>query len=113
MPLVRMASQLHYGELLQGGVRIFEYDHTMMHNKNAVIDGIFSTVGSVNFDPRSLLENAEDSLSFYDRDFAAKMEESFAADEKNCHEVTYQTWKKRGLHRRVAELFSGFFQPLF
>jgi cardiolipin synthase len=113
MPLVRMASQLHYGELLTGGVRIFEYNKTMMHNKDAVIDGIFSTVGSINFDPRSLLENAEDSLSFYDRGFAARMEESFAADEKNCREVTYATWKKRGLHRRLAELISGFFQPLY
>jgi hypothetical protein len=37
----------------------------------------------------------------------------FAADEKDCREVTYQTWKKRGLHRRVTELFSGFFQPLY
>jgi cardiolipin synthase len=113
MPLVRMASQLHYGELLTGGVRIFEYNRTMMHNKDAVIDGIFSTVGSINFDARSLLENAEDSLSFYDRDFAARMEAMFAADEKDCREVTYQTWKKRGLHRRVTELFSGFFQPLY
>jgi cardiolipin synthase len=113
MPLVRMASQLHYGELLQGGVRIFEYNRTMMHNKDAVIDGIFSTVGSINFDPRSLLENAEDSLSFYDRGFAARMEDSFAVDEKDCTEVTYQTWRKRGVHRRVAELFSGFLQPLY
>ncbi len=66
MPLVRMASRRHYGELLQGGVHILEYNHTMMHNKNAVVDGLFSTVGSINFDARSLLENNEDSLSFYD-----------------------------------------------
>jgi cardiolipin synthase len=113
MPLVRMASQLHYGELLAGGVRIFEYNKTMMHNKDAIIDGIFSTVGSINFDPRSLLENAEDSLSFYDREFAARMEAVFTADEASCREVTYATWKKRGLHRRLAELVSGFFQPLY
>jgi cardiolipin synthase len=113
MPILRMASRLHYGELLSGGVRIFEYERTMMHNKDAVVDGIFSTVGSINFDPRSLLENAEDSLSFYDRGFAARMEASFAADEKDCHEVTYQGWQRRGLKQRVAELFSGFFQPLY
>jgi cardiolipin synthase len=113
MPLVRMASQSSYGDLLQGGVRIFEYSKTMMHNKDAVVDGIFATIGSINVDQRSLRENAEESLSFYDRGFAAELEATFAADEKNCHEITYQSWRKRGLHQRLAELISGFFQPLY
>lgn len=113
MPLVRMASQLHYGELLAGDVKILEYERTMMHNKDAVIDGIFSIIGSINFDPRSLLENAEDSLSFYDREFGSRLEASFAADEKDCHVVTYENWKRRGFRRRLAEMFSGFFQPLY
>ena len=113
MPLVRMASRLHYGELLQAGVRIFEYNRTMMHNKDAVIDGIFSTIGSINFDARSLLQNAEESLAFYDRDFAARLEATFAADEKKCREVTYASWKQRGVQQRLAELVSGLFQPLY
>jgi cardiolipin synthase len=113
MPLVRMASRRQYGELLQAGVRILEYNRTMMHNKNAVVDGIFSTVGSINFDSRSLLENNEDSLSFYDRDFGARMEATFAEDEKNCREVTYASWRRRGLEQRLAEMVSIFFQPLF
>jgi len=113
MPLVRMASRLHYGELLTGGVRIFEYNRTMMHSKDAVIDGIFSTIGSINFDNRSLRENEEESLAFYDRDFAARLEATFAADEKDCREVTYESWKRRGAEQRLAELFSAFFQPLY
>jgi cardiolipin synthase len=113
MPLVRMASRRHYGELLQGGVHILEYTRTMMHNKNAVVDGLFSTVGSINFDARSLLENNEDSLSFYDRDFGARMEATFAADEKYCREITYASWKRRGPEQRVAELLSSFLQPLY
>jgi len=113
MPLVRMASRLHYGELLTGGVRIFEYNRTMMHNKDAVIDGLFSTIGSINFDQRSLRENAEESLSFYDRDFAARLEATFAEDEKSCREVTYKSWRRRGLEQRLDELISGFFQPLY
>ncbi|HSS77169.1 MAG TPA: phospholipase D-like domain-containing protein [Thermoanaerobaculia bacterium] len=113
MPLVRMASRLHYGDLLKGGVHILEYNRTMMHNKNAVVDGIFSTVGSINFDARSLLENNEDSLSFYDRDFGAKMEATFAEDAKHCREVTWTSWKQRGLEQRLAELVSIFFKPLF
>jgi cardiolipin synthase len=113
MPLVRMASRRHYGELLTGGVHILEYNRTMMHNKDAVIDGIFSTIGSINFDQRSLRENAEESLSFYDRDFAARLEATFANDEKSCREVTYRNWKKRGPEQRLVELVSGFFQPLY
>jgi cardiolipin synthase len=113
MPLVRMASRRHYGELLTGGVHILEYNRTMMHNKDAVIDGIFSTIGSINFDQRSLRENAEESLSFYDRDFAARLEATFANDEKSCREVTYRSWKKRGVEQRLVELVSGLFQPLY
>jgi cardiolipin synthase len=113
MPLVRMASRRHYGELLKAGVHILEYGRTMMHQKDAVIDGLFSTVGSINFDGRSLRANEEDSLAFYDHEFAARMEASFAEDEKYCHEVTYERWRKRGLEQRLAELVSVFFQPLY
>ena len=112
-PVVRMASRLHYGELLTAGVRILEYNRTMMHNKNAVIDGLFSTVGSINFDARSVSQNAEDSFAFYDRDFAARMEATFAEDEKHCREVTYQSWKKRGLEQRLAEVVSSLFEPIY
>jgi cardiolipin synthase len=113
MPLLRMASRVHYGELLTAGVKIFEYNRTMMHNKDAVFDGMFSTIGSINFDARSLLENAEDSLSFYDREFSARLEAVFAEDEKACRQVTYDAWKKRGPEQRLVEAFSVLFQPLY
>ncbi|HEY3569824.1 MAG TPA: cardiolipin synthase [Thermoanaerobaculia bacterium] len=113
MPLVRMASRWHYGELLQAGVHILEYNRTMMHQKNAVIDGLFSTVGSINFDGRSLRANEEDSIAFYDRGFAAEMEATFADDEKHCREITFRNWKKRGVEQRLAEMVSVFFQPLY
>lgn len=112
-PVVRMASRLHYGELLTAGVRIFEYNRTMMHNKNAVIDGVFSTIGSINFDARSRYENAEASLAFYDRGLGERMEAVFAEDAKHCREITYESWKKRGLEQRLAELVSGAFKPLY
>ena len=112
-PVVRMASRLHYGELLNAGVRIFEYNRTMMHNKDSVVDGIFSIIGSINFDARSMYENAEGSFAFYDRDFGAKMEAVFAEDEKHCREITYESWKRRGLEQRLAELISGAFKPLY
>jgi cardiolipin synthase A/B len=112
-PLVRTASRRQYGELLQAGVRIFEYSRTMMHNKDFVIDGIFSTIGSINFDARSIHENAEDSLAFYDREFGARMEAVFAADERDSREITYESWKRRSLEQRLAEIVSSFFEPLY
>jgi len=112
-PLVRMASRLHYGELLTAGVRIFEYNRTMMHNKDSVIDGIFSTVGSINFDARSMFENNEETFAFYDRGFGARLEAVFAEDEKHCREITYESWKRRGIEQRLAEILSGAFKPLY
>jgi len=59
VPMVRMASRNHYGPLLKGGVKIYEYQPTMLHTKAMVVDGIFSTIGSINFDERSMSKNAE------------------------------------------------------
>jgi cardiolipin synthase len=113
IPVIRSASQKHYGDLLRGGVKIFEYQSTMMHNKTMVVDGIFSVVGSINLDSRSMGKNAEDSLNFYDASFAAKMEASFQEDLARCRPITLESWSKRGFHRRLAEDFSGLFSPLF
>jgi cardiolipin synthase len=113
LPMVRFASWHHYGELLAAGVRIFEYRKTMMHNKTMVVDGLYSTIGSINFDTRSMNRNAEESLAFYDRGFAQKMEAMFADDKQNCEEITYRAWKKRGLAQRLAELVFWVFEPYY
>ena len=113
IPLIRSASWLHYGDLLESGVRIYEYTPTMFHNKTVVVDGIFSTIGSINFDARSMSKNAEESLAFYDRGFAAKLEAMFQEDKKRCREVTYASWKKRGFGRRATEIFSWLWEPLY
>lgn len=113
IPLVRMASRRWYGELLSGGVKIYEYVDTMAHQKTVVVDGLFATVGSINFDARSMRDNAEESLVFYDRGFAATLEASFQEDLKHCHELTYEIWRHRGLRAMIAERLSAFFQPLY
>ena len=113
IPPVRMASRANFGELLQGGVRIFEYQPTMIHSKTLVVDSIFSTIGSINFDALSFSKNAEESVSFYDRDFAASMEAMFQRDMKSCQEITYEAWKHRGASARFYETFSRWFKPLF
>src|SRR5207253_5828572 len=90
LPMVRFASWLHYGEMLDGGVKIYEYRRTMIHNKTMVVDGLFSTIGSINFDTRSMNRNAEESLAFLDGPFGQKVDEMFEEDLKNCDEITMQ-----------------------
>src|SRR5258708_39354037 len=97
IPVVRMASRLHYGDLLEGGVKIYEYTDTMLHNKTAIVDGIFSTVGSINFDPRTKRLNAGDRLAIYDRAFAERKEAIFDAALPHCQHATYEPRKKRRL----------------
>jgi cardiolipin synthase len=113
VPMVRMASRHHYGPLLNGGVRIYEYQPTMLHTKAMVVDGMFATIGSINFDERSMSKNAEESLSFYDRTFADAIEAMFQRDLKRCHEVTYDAWKHRGSTARFAETFSWIWEPYY
>jgi cardiolipin synthase len=113
IPPVRSASRLHYGGMLSEGVRIFEYAPTMMHSKTMVVDGLYSTIGTINFDSRSMLKNAEVSLAFYDPAFAAQLEAMFKDDLRKCHEISYAEWSDRGLRRRISELFSWIFEPYY
>jgi cardiolipin synthase len=113
LPMVRQASWLHYGDMLKGGVKIYEYRDTMMHNKTMVVDGVFSTIGSINFDTRSKNANAEESLVFYDREVAAKLEEMFAVDLKRCDEITEHAFKHRGFAKRMAEVLSYIWEPYY
>lgn len=113
IPLVRMASRHDFGELLEGGVKLYEYQPTMIHSKALVVDGVFSTIGSINFDARSMSKNAEGSVSFYDRDFAGSVEAMFERDLALSREVTYDAWKRRGASARFAEAFSRMFKPLY
>ncbi len=109
VPIVRMASRFHYGELLDGGVKIYEYRPTMMHNKVMVVDGIWSTIGSINFVNRSMKKNAEANVAIYDRAFAEVVEKTIEADLAKSEEFTKERWKKRGLLARVGEAFFWLF----
>jgi cardiolipin synthase A/B len=113
LPVLRQASRFHYGELLQGGVKIFEYVPTMIHNKTLVVDDMFATIGSINFDARSMQMNAEESLSFWDRGFGQQMEAMFQNDKLRCHEVTYESWHRRGPGKRATEMVSWIWEPFY
>ena len=102
---VRLASKAHWGELLLGGVEIYEYQPTMMHNKLLIVDGELTSVGSTNFDVRSFQLNDEASLNVYDTAFAARMTAVFDADLKSTVLYTYEMWKDRPLRVKMAEKF--------
>ena len=113
VPPIRPASRRHFGDLLQGGVRIHEYQPAMLHSKTLVVDGLFASIGSINLDGRSMSKNAEVSLNFYDRQVSRSFEAMFEKDLERCREITYDAWKHRGLGARLAEFFSGPFKPLY
>jgi cardiolipin synthase len=113
VPMVRLASRYRYGSMLKGGVKIYEYQPTMLHDKTVVVDGLFSTIGSINFDERSMSTNAEESLSFYDRALADMMEAMFQRNLERCHEVTYEAWLNRGSTARLNESVSWLWKPLY
>ena len=94
----------HFDELLEAGVRIFEYDERYInHSKTATVDGIWSTVGSANLDSLSLFGLHEINLEVYSERFAEGMERMFEMDEGVSEEVTLEKWRNRPLHTRLIE----------
>ena len=94
--LVRAASKRHWPELLNAGIKIYEYEPTMVHVKLIVVDDSFASVGSGNFDNRSIRLNDEANLDVLDRQFAAEQTRFFEMDKRQSHEVTLE--ELRGLH---------------
>ena len=95
VPATKAAGRSSFGPLLEGGVKIFEYQPTMFHLKTMVVDGVFSTVGSANFDERSFHLNEEINLFVYDAAFAGQMKESYRRDLSRCRPYTHAMWKER------------------
>jgi cardiolipin synthase len=111
VPIARQASRWHYELLLRRGIRIFEFLPTMMHAKTMVVDGIWSTIGSSNFDDRSFRLNDEVNVNIYDEAVAAQMETMFYADLARCEEVTLRKWFRRGWLDKLKEKAAGVFKP--
>ncbi len=103
VPATKAGGRSSFGPLLAGGVKIFEYQPTMFHLKTMVVDGVFSTVGSANFDERSFHLNEEINLFVYDGAFAGQMEETYRRDLSRCRPYTYAMWRDRSLKKRVTE----------
>lgn len=102
-PLTQSAGRTAYGQLLEGGVKIFEYQPTMIHAKTIVADGLFAMIGSSNLDGRSSEINEELDLVVYDEEFGRTMEASFERDLGQSRPYTLDDFKKRSLWERTTE----------
>jgi len=103
MPLVQHAAHRNFQRLLDAGVRIFEFEKCLLHQKVMTVDGIWCAVGSSNFDDRSFETNDEITLGFHDAALAKRLEEIFVADLKHCTELDAAHWKRRGLLHRLQD----------
>lgn len=101
--LTRTSSRRLYGELLRNGARIFEYEPTMIHAKVMIIDGVWSVIGSTNFDNRSFGLNDEVNLAACDEALAARLEADFERDIADSREITYEIWRRRSVLERTHE----------
>lgn len=97
------AGRSRYEQLLEQGIRIYEYQPTMLHSKTIVVDGVWGTIGSMNFDNRSLAFNAESNLVVLDPRFGAAMDSVFLDDLRYSKEITLEEFRQRSWWNRMLE----------
>ena len=107
---VREASRSRMGPLLKAGIEIYEYEPTNLHAKVMVVDGVWSSVGSTNFDNRAFRLNDEANLNVYDREFAAQMTRTMAADKQKSRRVTLAEWENRSAYGKARDWFWSLFR---
>ncbi len=110
--MARQNSVRLYGPLLEAGIKIYEYNHTMLHQKTMVVDGVWSTVGTTNFDSRSFAHNEENNVCVCDEALAKELEAIFVDDIKGCEAITLEKWRgavpgEDDAGRRVAAAGTG------
>jgi cardiolipin synthase len=102
-PAVRRASRSTWGELLRAGAEIYEYQPTFYHCKVMIVDDVWVSVGSTNFDTRSFSVNDEANLNVYDRDFALAQARIFDEDLRRSRRVSLEEWERRPWTERLWE----------
>jgi cardiolipin synthase len=102
-PAVRRASRRTWRALLRGQVELYEFQPTMIHTKTVVVDGAVTSIGSINFDPRSFALNAEFGVVTLDRGIAAQMEEAFVRDLGLARRVTGEDLRRLSLWQNLAD----------
>jgi len=104
--VVRKAGQHSYDKLLEGGVRILEYEKARLHAKVIVVDDGWANVGSANFDNRSIAIEDEINVSVHDQKITAELADQFLKDTTDAEEITLERWQSRPLRARLGELAS-------
>ncbi len=108
--LARQNSVRLFGRLLRAGIEVQEYNRTMLHHKTMVVDSLWATIGTTNFDNRSFAYNEENNVCFYDDEIACAMHDTFLKDLDGCDRVTLEGWRGRGIVRRASELIASLLQ---
>ena len=104
---VRWASRSRWGPLLRAGVEIYEYQPTMYHCKVMIVDELWTSVGSTNFDNRSFTINDEANLNVHDAEFGQAQAAQFEADRRLARRVTLADWEARSWHERLLDDLAG------
>ena len=102
--VARQAAHRSYAKLLEAGVRVFEYDRTMLHAKALIVDERWANVGSGNFDSRSCDLDLEVNVAVVDTELVQELCSHFLEDLEVSREIDRQTWKRRPVHKRVGDL---------
>ena len=102
-PPVWVAGRVSYDQLIDCGVELYEYQPTMLHAKSMVVDGAWSSVGSVNFDNRSFQLHDEATLCVLSEAFAGELTDQFERDLERSDRIDPERWKDRGAFQRAGE----------
>ena len=108
--MARLNSVRLYGAVLEAGVELYEYNRTMMHHKIMIVDGLWWTVGTSNFDNRSFSHNEENNVSAVAEGVAQLLLESFERDLLVCDRITLDEWKRRNIGHKALEALASFVQ---
>jgi len=102
----------HYSELLAAGVKIYETHDLVLHSKTVVIDGVWSVIGSSNFDHRSVIFNDEVDVVVVGSETAKELETMFADDQNAATKIDLKAWKGRSLSQRINEAIAFTWEKL-
>jgi cardiolipin synthase len=102
---VRLASRRMWGQLLDAGIRIFEYRETMTHAKVLIVDELWSVLGTTNIDNRSFEHNDEVNLAMRDTALARRLLDDYAGDMQASDEITLDRWKRRAVWEKTVGPF--------
>jgi cardiolipin synthase A/B len=105
--VTRKASRSRWGKLLEAGIQIHEFQPTMFHCKTMIVDGVWVSVGSTNFDSRSFRLNDEANLNIYDEEFATRQTAIFEADKARARRVSLEEWRNRPFIEKMMEHAAG------